>query len=95
MKMLFYKYLFIDIDRNKMAFVKFQGIAFVSVWNTVNKLYTNSHTHTHKLLLFDALEFADKQRLIIFTRPLRSGSIWHKVSFKRSLTRLNSEFSFS
>ena len=28
-------------------------------------------------------------------QPLRSGSIWHKVSFKRSLTGLNSEFSFS
>ena len=33
---------------------------------------------------------------IIFTPPLRSGRIWHKVNFfKRSLTGLNSEFSFS
>ena len=28
-------------------------------------------------------------------QPLRSGQIWHKVNFKRSLTGLNSEFSFS
>ena len=28
-------------------------------------------------------------------QPLRSGRIWHKVNFKRSLTGLNSEFSFS
>ena len=29
-------------------------------------------------------------------QPLRSGRIWHKVKFfKRSLTGLNSEFSFS
>ena len=28
-------------------------------------------------------------------QPLRSGRIWHKVIFKRSLTGLNSEFSFS
>ena len=29
-------------------------------------------------------------------QPLRSGWIWHKVNFfKRSLTGLNSEFSFS
>ena len=27
--------------------------------------------------------------------PLRSGRIWHKVNFKRSLTGLNLEFSFS
>ena len=32
---------------------------------------------------------------ILFTQPLRSGRIWHKVNFKRSLTGLNSEFSFS
>ena len=32
----------------------------------------------------------------IFTQPLRSGRIWHKVNiFKRSLTGLNSKFSFS
>ena len=28
-------------------------------------------------------------------QPLRSGMIWHKVIFKRSLTGLKSEFSFS
>ena len=28
-------------------------------------------------------------------KPLRSGGMWHKVIFKRSLTGLNSEFSFS
>ena len=28
-------------------------------------------------------------------QPLRSGRIWHKVNFKRSLTGFNSEFSFS
>ena len=28
-------------------------------------------------------------------QPLRSGRIWHKVNLKRSLTGLNSEFSFS
>ena len=33
--------------------------------------------------------------IIIFTQPLRSGRIWHKVIFKRSLTGLDSEFSFS
>ena len=34
--------------------------------------------------------------VILFTQPLRSGRIWHKVNFfKRSLTGLNSEFSFS
>ena len=34
--------------------------------------------------------------LILFTQTLRSGRIWHKVNFfKRSLTGLNSEFSFS
>ena len=27
-------------------------------------------------------------------QPLRSGRIWHKVNFKRSLTGLNSEYSF-
>ena len=32
---------------------------------------------------------------IIFTQPLRSGRIWHKSIFRRSLTGLNSEFSFS
>ena len=33
---------------------------------------------------------------IIFTQPLRSDRIWHKVNFfKRSSTGLNSEFSFS
>ena len=33
---------------------------------------------------------------ILFTQPLRSGRIWHKVNFfKRSLAGLNSEFSFS
>ena len=37
-----------------------------------------------------------KCRMILFTQPLRSGRIWHKVNFfKRSLTGLNSEFSFS
>ena len=36
------------------------------------------------------------KRLIIFIKPLHSGRIWHKVNFfKRSLTGLNSEFSFS
>ena len=34
--------------------------------------------------------------MIIFTQPLRSGRIWHEVNiFKRSLTGLNSELSFS
>ena len=34
--------------------------------------------------------------VIIFTQPLCSGRIWYKVNFfKRSLTGLNSEFSFS
>ena len=34
--------------------------------------------------------------LVIFTQPLRSGRIWHKINdLKRSLTGLNSEFSFS
>ena len=28
-------------------------------------------------------------------QPLRLGRIWHKVNFKRSLTGLKSEFSFS
>ena len=28
-------------------------------------------------------------------QPLRSGRIWHKVNFKRSLTGFNSEFSLS
>ena len=34
--------------------------------------------------------------VLLFTQPLRSGRIWHKVNFffKRSLTSLNSEFSF-
>ena len=32
--------------------------------------------------------------LTIFTQPLRSGRIWHEVNFKRTLTGLNSEFSF-
>ena len=31
----------------------------------------------------------------LFTQPLHSGRIWHKVIFKRCLTGLNSEFSFS
>ena len=36
------------------------------------------------------------RKVFIFTQPLRSGRIWHKVNFfKRSLTGLNSEFSFS
>ena len=34
-------------------------------------------------------------KYILFTQPLRSDRIWHKVNFKRSLTSLNSEFSFS
>ena len=33
-------------------------------------------------------------RIYIY-QPLRSGWIWHKVNFKRSLAGLNSEFSFS
>ena len=33
--------------------------------------------------------------IIHIYQPLRSGRIWHKVIFKRSLTGLNSEFSFS
>ena len=33
--------------------------------------------------------------IYIFTQPLRSGRIWHKVNFMRSLTGLNSDFSFS
>ena len=33
--------------------------------------------------------------VMIFTQPLHSGRIWHKVIFKRSLTGLNSEFSLS
>ena len=37
-----------------------------------------------------------KALMILFTQPLRSGRIWHKVNFfKRSLRGLNSEFSFS
>ena len=31
----------------------------------------------------------------MFTQPLNSSRIWHKVIFKRSLTGLNSEYSFS
>ena len=35
-------------------------------------------------------------QISIFTQPLRSGRIWHKVNFfQQSLTGLNSEFSFS
>ena len=38
----------------------------------------------------------DRILSIIFTQPLRSGRIWHKVIFlEQSLTGLNSEFSFS
>ena len=33
--------------------------------------------------------------VILFTQTLRSGRIWHRSIFKRSLTGLNSEFSFS
>ena len=34
--------------------------------------------------------------VILFTQPLRSGRVWHKVNFfKQSLTGLNSELSFS
>ena len=37
-----------------------------------------------------------KMNVIIFTQPLHSGRIWHKVNdFERSLSGLNSEFSFS
>ena len=35
------------------------------------------------------------QSVFIFNQPLRSGRIWHLVNFYRSLTGLNSEFSFS
>ena len=34
-------------------------------------------------------------RIYHIYQPLRLGKIWHKVNFKRSLTGLNSEFSFS
>ena len=37
-----------------------------------------------------------REGLILFTQPLRSGRIWHKVNFLSGvLTGLNSEFSFS
>ena len=33
--------------------------------------------------------------IIYIYQPLHTGRIWHKVNFKRILTDLNSEFSFS
>ena len=42
------------------------------------------------------LPYVHEMLRILFTQPLRSGRIWHKVNFlKRSLTGLISEFSFS
>ena len=40
---------------------------------------------------------SSKIRILLYHiyQPFRSGSIWHKVIFKRSLTGLKSEFSFS
>ena len=49
----------------------------------------NEHPYVHNI----HVEILDNIR-IIFTQPLRLGRIWHKVIFKRSLTGLNSEFSF-
>ena len=39
--------------------------------------------------------FPHGPRLSDIYQPLHSGRIWHKVNFKRSLTGLNSKFSFS
>ena len=45
---------------------------------------------------FWAQQSVKKVILILFTQPLHSGRIWHKVNFfKRSLRGLNSEFTFS
>ena len=51
----------------------------------LDRIFTGLHTSTLSL----------SHSFILFTQPLRSGRIWHKVNFKRSLTGLNSEFSFS
>ena len=50
----------------------------------VNK-YTTGPTLTHV-----EIKYTDP-----IYQLLRSGRIWHKIIFKRSLTGLNSEFSFS
>ena len=46
-------------------------------------------------VLWTSINLIKKNSLIIFTQPLRSGRIGHKVNFlKRILTGLNSEYSF-
>ena len=46
------------------------------------------------LLVPQPLKYSESY-FIIFTNPSRSRRIWHNVNFKRGLTGLNSEFSFS
>ena len=48
----------------------------------------------YQLCLIDSLNIFNAFIYTIY-QALRSGRIWHKVNFKRSLTGLNSEFSFS
>ena len=62
--------------------------------NSQNKMSNQKNFRTEKKSMKKNSE--KMFMFIIFTQPLRSGRIWHKVNFlKRSLTGLNSDFSFS
>ena len=64
-------------------------------WRKRNQ-YESLFSEKQKNMNVGNTEQKKKDIIIIFTQPLRSGRIWHKVNFlKRSLTGLNSEFSFS
>ena len=57
--------------------------------------YLTFFSHSFSFILWSAgtAKMTILQIIIIFTQPLRSSRIWHKVNFfKRSLTGLNSEF---
>ena len=57
------------------------------------KFTVMSRTKTWNEMIFNNVCVSN---FILFTQPLRSDRIWHKVNFfKQSLTGFNSEFSFS
>ena len=66
-----------------------------SLWALVEKKDHRVETHGHLDKEIVAGAAVCKAGDDPIYQPVRSGRIWHKVIFKRSLTGLNSEFSFS
>ena len=64
---------------------------YIGMWG-----YRSQAASDTSLLFKEQKQIAIEKEFIIFTQPLRPGRKWHTVNFfKRSLTGLNSEFSFS